>query len=85
MRKNDKPYPMPTLKPGKGDEKPGAIIKPMPARPGIKPPAPRPVGNSGATTKPMLKPPSPQAVTNEARAKAVAEKLNVIRKQQASR
>lgn len=67
-----KPVPMP-YKPGKGDEKPGAFVKPMPVRPGKpKPVAPRPVGNSGAMTKPAIKPPQIAAI-------------EAMRKKQASR
>ncbi len=44
MKKNDKflkpgtgnPIPMP-VRPGKGNEDPGMVIKPLPVRPGIKP------------------------------------------------
>lgn len=66
MKDNDK-----FLKPGTVKELPRtttdnagmASVKPLPVKPGRpKPPAPRPVGNSGAMTKPAIKPPQIAAI-----------------------
>ena len=104
MKDNDKflkpvtgaTVPMP-MKPGKGDEKPGAFLKPLPVKPGkpsykpvrpgkpsYKPVTPRPVGSSGAMTKPAIKPGTPQAAAREAQMRIETEKRKQAEKLQSA-
>ncbi len=69
-----KPVPMP-MKPGKGDEKPGAFIKPLPVRPGIKPVKPgKPKPTPGVKIVPNEQLPAPSAQPKIAAIEAMRKK-----------